>query len=204
MVKADSYGCNGCYQCCTGMGRSVILDPYDVHRLTNGLQMSFQELLNCGILELGVVDGCILPNLKMQGQEERCALLSREGRCSVHPYRPGVCRLFPLGRVYDEDGDFKYFLQVGECAVKKRGKVKVSKWIDTPGSSEYHAYICAWHGLLKKIEFAIGGQEDSPIARQINLRLLELFYMKGFDSIAEIMAGIGEFSGEFLPGKEAQ
>ena len=34
MVKADCGGCEGCSQCCRGMGRSIILDPYDVYRLT--------------------------------------------------------------------------------------------------------------------------------------------------------------------------
>ena len=36
MVKADSRGCRGCYKCCTGMGNSVTLDPYDVYRLQKG------------------------------------------------------------------------------------------------------------------------------------------------------------------------
>ena len=30
MVKADTAGCEGCFKCCTGMGQSIILDPFDV------------------------------------------------------------------------------------------------------------------------------------------------------------------------------
>ena len=74
MVKADCHGCNGCHQCCTGMGKSVILDPYDVHRLRMGMGKNFQQLLEEGVLELQVVDGCILPNLRMVCDEERCVL----------------------------------------------------------------------------------------------------------------------------------
>ena len=33
MVKADCHGCNGCHKCCTGMGNSVVLDPYDMRRM---------------------------------------------------------------------------------------------------------------------------------------------------------------------------
>lgn len=33
MVKADTGGCQGCYKCCTGMGSSIMLDPYDVWML---------------------------------------------------------------------------------------------------------------------------------------------------------------------------
>ena len=73
----------------------MVLDPYDVFRLEEGLGQSFQELLTYG-LELNVVDGVILPNLKMTGDGERCSFLNPEGRCSIHPYRPGFCRMFPL------------------------------------------------------------------------------------------------------------
>ena len=61
--------------------------------------------------ELNVVDGVILPNLKMSGQNDACGFLDENGRCSIHAVRPGICRLFPLGRYY-ENHDFSYFLQV--------------------------------------------------------------------------------------------
>ena len=111
MVKADCHGCKGCHKCCTGMGNSVVLDPYDVYRLQKGLGKEFSGMLAEQWVELNVTGGVILPNLKMIGEEEECAFLNQEGRCSIHAVRPGVCRLFPLGRVYDEKGDFQYFLQ---------------------------------------------------------------------------------------------
>ena len=64
MVRADCAGCAGCSACCRGMGKSVVLDPFDVHRLVMGTGMTFNMLLN-EHLELNVVDGVILPNLKM-------------------------------------------------------------------------------------------------------------------------------------------
>ena len=85
MVKADCGGCNGCSRCCHGMGNSIILDPYDVYRMTTGMGKSMQELLAASV-ELNVVDGVILPNLKMQGTKEACAYLDEEGRCSIHPH----------------------------------------------------------------------------------------------------------------------
>ena len=36
MVKADCAGCEGCHACCTGMGTSVVLDPFDAYRMTVG------------------------------------------------------------------------------------------------------------------------------------------------------------------------
>ena len=110
MVKADCQDCKGCSACCRGMGQSIILDPLDVYHLTTGLNTTFDQLLEQAI-ELNVFDGVILPNLKMTNDGGSCYFLNEEGRCKIHPFRPGICRLFPLGRVYEENG-FKYFLQI--------------------------------------------------------------------------------------------
>ncbi len=151
MVKADCHRCEGCHACCTGMGNSVILDPYDAYRFQQGLEKGISQLFAEGMLELNVVDGIILPNLKMSGKGGECAFLNEEGRCGIHESRPGLCRLFPLGRYY-EDGEFKYFLQIKECRASNRSKIKVSKWIDTPDQNRYYRFICDWHGLLNRLE----------------------------------------------------
>lgn len=179
MVKADCHGCKGCFQCCTGMGNSIILDPYDIWRLQCGIEKTLQQLLEEGWVELNVVDGCILPNLKMAGEDERCSFLDHSGRCSIHKSRPGICRLFPLGRYY-QDGDFRYFLQVHECREKNRSKVKVSKWIDTPRQQEAHAFLCSWHELLGRIEKQVAGREDSSQAKELNMALLKIFYFESY------------------------
>lgn len=77
MVKADCGGCNGCSRCCHGMGNSIILDPYDVYRMTTGMGKSMQELLAASV-ELNVVDGVILPNLKCRGQRKHALIWMRK------------------------------------------------------------------------------------------------------------------------------
>jgi len=94
MVKAGCDGCSGCFECCQGMGNSIVLDPYDVYRLTTGLNCRFEDLL-ADKLDLNVVDGIILPNLKMSTEGDRCVFLNMEGRCGIHSLRPGICRIFP-------------------------------------------------------------------------------------------------------------
>lgn len=175
MVRADSGGCEGCSACCRGMGTSVILDPLDVFRLTTYLGVSFEQLLT-GPLQLNVVDGIILPNIRMDGQEEACPFLNQEGRCSVHPGRPGFCRLFPLGRIY-ENRTFRYFLQTRQCIRENRSKVKVRKWIDTPDVKEYERFIGDWHYLLKDLEAGLKGQGNQELRKKVNMYLLNTFYI---------------------------
>ncbi len=183
MVRAGCQDCRGCSDCCSGMGNSVILDPMDIYRLTTGLGLTF-EMLMTDKIELNVVDGIILPNLKMSSGTETCAFLNAQGRCSIHPQRPGICRLFPLGRYYDPDKDkrdFRYFLQVHECPVPNKTKVKVEKWVDTPDIRRYEKFICDWHYFLEDVEQRIRQEQDEAAVKNIDLFILKLFYIRPYD-----------------------
>ncbi len=179
MAKLGCNDCAGCSSCCRGMGNTIVLDPYDVWRLTGGLGVSLQQLL-AGHLELNVVDGIILPNLKLAGESEQCTFLNDAGRCSIHPYRPGICRLFPLGRYYEEDG-FRYILQIHECEKTNRSKVKIRKWMDTPDMEQYDAYIADWHAFLSKLRTKLE-DASSDLAKSVSMYILQRFYLLPYDS----------------------
>lgn len=178
LVKADCGDCEGCSACCRGMGSSIVLDPLDVYRLTEGLGVRFEQLL-VEKIELNVVDGIILPNLKMGGAKECCAFLNEEGRCSIHGIRPGICRLFPLGRFY-ENGSFQYFLQIHECKKENRTKVKVKKWIDTPDLKNYEAFVSQWHYFLLDIQEKFLKIEEEKI-KSVNMFLIQSFYLEPYN-----------------------
>lgn len=178
LVKADCGDCEGCSACCRGMGSSIVLDPLDVYRLTEGLGVRFEQLL-VEKIELNVVDGIILPNLKMGGAKECCAFLNEEGRCSIHGIRPGICRLFPLGRFY-ENGSFQYFLQIHECKKENRTKVKVKKWIDTPDLKSYEGFVSQWHYFLLDIQEKFLKIEEEKI-KSVNMFLIQSFYLEPYN-----------------------
>lgn len=175
MVKADCNDCQGCSDCCRGMGTSVILDPLDVHRLCVNLGQPMELLLQ-NYLELNLVDGVILPNLKMVGEGECCGFLNKKGRCGIHGFRPGICRLFPLGRFY-EDRSYRYFLQVHECRQEPKTKVKVRKWLDTPDFKRYEQFIADWHYFLKDLEKLEQKEQDAELPKKISLYVLRNFYL---------------------------
>lgn len=179
MVKADCHDCEGCCDCCQGMGDSVILDPYDVHRLSVGLKRPVEQLLQ-ECLELGVSDGNILPHLRMTGEKEQCVFLNKEDLCSIHAVRPGFCRLFPLGRLY-EDGGFKYILQIHECKKKNRSKIKVKKWLDTPDLKQYEKFVLDWHDFLIDIQEVFYHTEDETLIKNLNMYVLSRFYYTPFE-----------------------
>ncbi len=183
MVKVECNECQGCSACCQKMGSSILLDPLDLHRLMSHLKKSFDELI-ADHIELNLVDGLILPNLRMLGKEERCSFLSSEGRCSIHAFRPGICRLFPLGRYY-ENHSFQYILQVHECVKENKTKTKVRKWIDTPDVNRYEQYITDWHYFTLDVQNMVKSTQDEARRKDMSLYILKLFFLKAYDNTAD-------------------
>ena len=180
MARTDCKGCDGCSACCHGMGSSIILDPLDVYRLSINLSKPVNELL-AGPLELNVADGIILPNLKMTGTKEACSFLDADGRCTVHAFRPGICRMFPLGRFY-ENGSFRYFLQTKECSRENRTKQKIRKWIDMLEFGRYETFVADWHFFVRRLQDRLMQQSDMEAAQRINRYILQEFYFRGWDA----------------------
>ena len=177
------------------MGESIILTPLDIFRLEAGLKKSFGELM-VDRIELHAVDGLILPNLKMDGSKEACTFLDGGGRCSIHALRPDICRLFPLGRYYEEGG-FRYFLQINECEHESRVKIKVKKWLDIPDLKVHEKYILDWQDYLKHMGAVLEYAEEAK-RRDVCMRLLKVFYIRPYDDALDFY---GQFYARLEEGR---
>lgn len=179
MVKIACEDCKGCSSCCHDMDNSIILDPYDIYLIQKGTLKDMNALLEKEI-ELRVVDGLILPNIKMQEKTEACGFLNEEGRCSIHEFRPGFCRLFPMGRIY-ENGTFSYFLQVNECSFPNKSKVKLKKWLGIENLSEYEKYVLHYHNLCKSITDGFTVDTSEEVMKSLDMLFLKTLFMNPFD-----------------------
>ena len=145
VVPIGTNGCAGCsHRCRSDMGHSIVLNPYDIYELTKATGKSFDELLVAFIIEISIIDTVALPHLKM---DEGCKFLKND-RCSIHTNRPGICRLFPLGRIYDKD-DFSYFIQTTECPCENKTPVKISDWLGIAELDKNTEFIKKWHRFLR-------------------------------------------------------
>lgn len=178
VVKIGCNDCQGCSECCKDMSDTIVLDPYDVARLTQYLNQSFESLIGEAIL-LNVVDGLILPVIRMNNEKKQCVFLNEEGRCSVHDARPGICRLFPLGRIYEEEG-FSYFLQTNECPAKNKTKVKIKKWMGESDYRGYETYVNTWHRFIVMLRQKVAAMSKEEEIKNVCMKLLTEFYIKGY------------------------
>lgn len=177
MVRLLCHDCAGCSDCCKNMGDSIVLDPYDAWLLQKATGQSFEKLLALNIIGLSPVEGLLLPYLNAQPQ---CYFLNEEGRCDIHEFRPGICRLFPLGRNYDEKG-LSYFLLKDACSVNSRQKCKIDKWLGVPELKRYEAFLLQWHELRAKVRSLVQKSSDQQYASAITTGFLKLFYIRPYE-----------------------
>lgn len=190
LVHIGCDGCRGNADCCRLTADTIILDPYDMYELQAATGYTFEKIYGA-YLGLRAVDGVILPFLAKNENTGACAFLNADGRCSIHKHRPGFCRLFPLGRIYEGDS-FSYFLQVHECPCTVTPKTEVSKWLEIKNLKTYEEYISKWHGLLSKEQetaralLSEEGREQA--AGEISMRILKTFFITPYDTSSDFYA----------------
>ena len=174
LARIAPHNCEGCGECCRGMGDTIHIDPWDIMMLTSHLHMTFMELLDRD-LDLRVEDGLLLPNLAINDDHPVCPFLDESLRCTIHDFRPGICRLFPLGREYSGNG-FHYILTEGQCT-RKKYKVKIKKYLDIPDLNSYETFIGEWHAFIRKEQRRMQGTMDISEKQTRNMEFLKTFYM---------------------------
>lgn len=146
------FACDQCGKCCRNRG-DILLSPLDLYNLVNATGKPVMEIVDrYGDCYVG--SSTHLPIVSLKFREEidgssTCYFLGRrDGKfyCRVHEHKPGVCRIYPLGKVgkFDKDkredstNKVEYFLQEdspkGFCAGLDRAKSenikqKVVEWV---------------------------------------------------------------------------
>lgn len=183
MARIGCNECDGCSKCCHNMGQSIIVDPYDLMRLEEHLGLSFAELMK-DYIEIHLEDGLVMPNLCMtngsSGDDIRCVFLNENGRCSIHDGRPGLCRLFPLGRNYSDEM-MQYFVLEEACPAPNKTKVKIKKWVGPEASQEYRQYLVTWHYFTKDVRADLKNHiSDDAYVQKKTMMFLNTFFVEPY------------------------
>ena len=91
-----SCGTGGCASNCCRSGAPIVLNPYEISLICRESGMSYEDLLD--IVDTDRAEG--FP-LVMLPRDPACHFWTKQG-CSIYLARPLACRLFPIGRVYDD------------------------------------------------------------------------------------------------------
>ena len=86
------------------------------------------------------------------GTDGRCGFLTESG-CKVHPRRPLVCRLYPLGRATDGAGDEKFALFPKEegCEAEFGADGTIEGFLESQGVAPYIEWSVRYGELYKRM-----------------------------------------------------
>lgn len=155
---SDCVGCEN--SCCRELSAQITLDSFDMALLKEGLDKTFDELLAEGLIELRLINGAEVPILGNKPDKRECIFLKDDGRCNIHPFRAGICRMYPLARLWQGNGNFAYYLQPGECTHRTVKSTRIADWLGYPNMEKYESEVKAFHARLKEYRLAYVTEPD--------------------------------------------
>lgn len=138
---AYAYQCNNCKRCCHN--KLIQVNPYEAVRLASHLGVSTGEFAR----------DCLDDNVFLKRTPDGACIFLGEGGCSVHPHRPLVCRIYPLGRhVAGSGGEtFTHFAPHPQSAGEYGHDKTIEDYLLQQGAIEYMAaadrYLELFHRL---------------------------------------------------------
>jgi hypothetical protein len=165
------FGCDCCGECCKNRG-DILLNAYDIMRLQEYLDISFQELLFT-YCELYIGNNSGLPLVRLR-TDARCPFLLHK-KCYVQDAKPAVCALFPLGRIYDGE-QVRYFLQESRCGTGMEEHT-LQEWLEPLGPESEKCCIL-WGSLLREGVIAMKQieEENGDLVEAIQDLMVTLMY----------------------------
>lgn len=174
------YICRACSRCCPH--KIIQVNPYEIARLARRLGLSTAAFRDRFTDRGGAV-------LK-RDDKDACVFLTEDG-CGVHPDRPLVCRLYPLGRSSMADGT-EIWLRA-ERPEDSAGEMTVdgtiADWIAAQGALPYMQAADDYADWVRKAHATTEGLFDGPADLSLAGDLLD---MDGAVSAYCAALGIGE------------
>jgi Fe-S-cluster containining protein len=155
-LKEDSpffFKCQVCSVCCSN--KAIRIGPYEALRLARSLGIATTQFL-----QTYTEEGHSVLRNKPDGS---CILLDSRG-CGVHPDRPLVCRLFPLGQLIDERGSARFSVMPlhPDCLGLVDTDGTVSSYLESQGALPYFTYDRIYSALQKRILGKVFALEPAP------------------------------------------
>lgn len=137
-VHAFQFRCHSDVSCFTDCCRdiNIILTPYDVLRMKNGLGISSEEFLDKYTI-IVPKEGKLIPLviLKMNEDDKKCPFVSEKG-CSIYNDRPWPCRMYPL--TLNDDGTYSLITDSSRCkGLEEKDTNKIIDWLKTQEVEEF-------------------------------------------------------------------
>lgn len=156
-----TFHCTQCGKCCINRN-DILLNPKDLFRISQYLGLKPQETVEkyCEPY-IGGTSRIPIVRLKPQGSVMRCPLL-KDRKCSVHPVKPTVCAMFPIGRCIrwekgreaEEGIKIEYILMDPGCGDRSETHT-VREWLGSFGIPAGDPWFLMWQKAVTGISAEI-------------------------------------------------
>ena len=170
-TEAFSYECKGCGRCC--YDKRITLSPYEIARLARARRVGTGEVLERFTDEGGTA---------LRFREGQGCVFLEAGACTVHEGRPLACRLYPLGRHVDGQGNERFIAVAphpeSEGVYGEDGTI--SAWIEAQGAQPYIDAAARYHAVFTRMIELLNAREG------------------GVEALNEAMSGSGPIASDWL------
>jgi uncharacterized protein len=137
-----SFACRACGRCCSG--KVIMTGPHEVLGMSRHLGISTTEFLAL-YADNG---GTTLKN----DAGGRCVFVTPRG-CAVHPRRPLVCRLYPLGRATDGKSEerFAMFPKQEGCQADFGTDGAIADFLESQGVGPYFEWSRRYGAVFRRM-----------------------------------------------------
>ena len=181
-VHAFQFRCHpgvSCFtKCCQDI--NIILTPYDVLRMKNGLGISSEEFLDKHTI-IVPKEGKLLPVviLKLNEDDKRCPFVTTEKGCKIYNDRPWPCRMYPL--TMNDDGTYSLITDSARCkGLEEDDTNKVIDWLHTQEVEEYDELNEFLSSLTIQMQSVKLGIENPQIQQMIFMSLYNIDKFRKF------------------------
>lgn len=96
-----NFKCTECGKCCNHI--DILLSPYDVYKLARWLNKTVLQLIDEEVISIHRGNSSNMPMAMLKQAESGPCEFLKDNKCSIHEFRPKICRLYPLGAVQGFD-----------------------------------------------------------------------------------------------------
>jgi Fe-S-cluster containining protein len=142
-----SCGAEGCSSTCCKAAAPIILNPYEIARICSESGMTYEDLLD--VVETDRANG--FP-LVMLPRDPACNFWTERG-CRIYPARPLACRLFPLGRVFDNGQSYIVLPEANCCSgLAPLPSKSVADYLSEQSTGKYIEMADQWIAFVSDME----------------------------------------------------
>jgi Fe-S-cluster containining protein len=151
-----SCGVNGCSSNCCTKSAPIVLNPYEIALICRESNLSYEDLLD--IVDTGRANS--FP-LVMLPRDPHCHFWTGKG-CRIYRARPLACRLYPLGRVFDQGESHLVLPDLNICSGLSSSPAKnVAEYLCDQDTAVLIQMADRWIEFVSKLE--LKSLPDKPV-----------------------------------------